>query len=122
VQSNFSQKIAPWVEAELSHARQRRSARNTQQEFAHLERAHVLGQDSTYWHVKVHLRMLSWAVRNHSIKEALGQVMRIIGAATMTAPGLVPQGNTGGANVSAFKKMTIAPELAAIIQTARSDA
>ena len=117
----FSQKIAPWVEAELSNARQARSAGNSQQEFSHLERAHVLGQESTYWHIKVHVLMLVWAVRNHSIKEALGQIMRIVGAATKTAFGLVPQGNTGGANVSPFQKMPIASELASLIRKAKGD-
>lgn len=117
---SFSQRIAPYVEAELADAVQARSAGNTQQEFTHLERAHVIGQESTYWHVKVHVLMLVWAVRNHSVREALGQVLRIVGAATKTAFGLVPQGNTGGANVSPFRKMPIAPELAALIQKARS--
>lgn len=117
---SFSQRIAPYVEAELADAVQARSAGNTQQEFTHLERAHVIGQESTYWHVKVHVLMLVWAVRNHSVREALGQVLRIVGAATKTAFGLVPQGNTGGANVSPFRKMPIAPELAALIQKART--
>lgn len=117
---SFSKRIAPYVEAELADAVQARSAGNTQQEFTHLERAHVIGQESTYWHVKVHVLMLVWAVRNHSVREALGQVLRIVGAATKTAFGLVPQGNTGGANVSPFRKMPIAPELAALIQKART--
>ncbi|MFL1452840.1 DUF3703 domain-containing protein [Marinobacter sp. GN3S48] len=117
---SFSQRIAPYVEAELADAVQARSVGNPQQEFTHLERAHVIGQESTYWHVKVHVLMLVWAVRNHSVREALGQVLRIVGAATKTAFGLVPQGNTGGANVSPFRKMPIAPELAALIQKARS--
>ncbi len=64
--------------------------------------------------------MLVWAIRNGSAREALGQVFRIIGAATKTAFGLVPQGNTGGANVSPVKKMPIAPDLAALIQRAKS--
>ncbi|MBY8122532.1 DUF3703 domain-containing protein [Vibrio fluvialis] len=116
----FSERVAPYVETELARARRARSAGDTQQEFAHLERAHVLGQESTYWHVKVHALMLVWATRNHSIRETLGQVFRIVGAATKTAFGLVPQGNTGGANVSPFKKMPIAPELATLIHKAKS--
>ncbi len=61
---SFSQRIAPYVEAELADAVQARSAGNTQQEFTHLERAHVIGQESTYWHVKVHVLML---VRSQSL-------------------------------------------------------
>ena len=64
--------------------------------------------------------MLVWATRNGLVREALGQVFRIVGAATKTAFGLVPQGNTGGANVSPFKKMPVSPELAALIQRAKS--
>ena len=81
----------------------------------------MLGQESTYWHVKVHVLMMVWAVRNGSARETLGQLFRIIGAATKTCFGLVPQGNTGGANVSPFKKMPISPELTALIQKAKSD-
>jgi len=121
MQRTFSQRVASYVEAELADAKRARSAGDTQQEFAHLERAHVLGQESTYWHIRVHVLMLVWATRNRSVREALGQAFRIVGAATNTAFGLVPQGNTGGANVSPFKKMPIAPELATLIQKAKSD-
>jgi hypothetical protein len=117
---SFSQRIAPYVKAELANAALARLAGDTRQEFAYLERAHVLGQAATYWHVKVHMLMLLWAYRNRSVKEALGQVLRIFGAAGKTAFGLVPQGNTGGVNVSPFKSLPVAPELAALIQQARS--
>ena len=120
MQRRFSERVAPYVETELAKAAQARSVGDALQEFGHLERAHVLGQESTYWHVKVHVLMLLWAVRNHSVREVLGQLFRIVGAATKTAFGLVPQGNTGGANVNPFKKMPIAPELAASIQKAKS--
>lgn len=122
MQRGFTRRIAPYVGAELAHAKQARAAGNAQQEFAHLERAHVMGQESTYWHVKVHVLMLIWAARNHSIREAVGQIFRIVGAATKTAIGLVPAGNTGGANVSPFKRMPIAPDLAALINKAKSGA
>ncbi|WP_417536932.1 DUF3703 domain-containing protein [Methylophaga sp.] len=120
MQRSFSQQIAPYVEVELANAKRANSAGDTQQEFAYLERAHVIGQESTYWHVKVHILMLVWAAQNRSVREAFGQFFRIVGAATKTAFGLVPPGNTGGANVSPFKKMPIAPDLAALIQKAKS--
>lgn len=116
----FSEQVAPYVESELASAEKARSAGDPQKEFNHFERAYVLGQESTYWHVKVHVLMLAWAIRNGSAREALGQLFRIIGAATKTAFGLVPQGNTGGANVSPFKKMPIEQDLAAAIQKAKS--
>ena len=116
----FSQRVGSYVEAELAKAKRAKSAGDIQQEFTHLERAHVLGQESTYWHVKVHVLMLVWAIRHRSVRELQGQIFRIVGAATKTAFGLVPQGNTGGANVSPFKKMPIDPELATLIQKAKS--
>lgn len=120
MQSEFSRQIAPYVKVELASAKRAGSGGDAQQEFAHLERAHVIGQESTYWHVKVHVLMLGWALRNRSAGEAFGQGFRILGAATKTAFGLVPQGNTGGANVSPFKKMPIEPELNALIRKAKS--
>ena len=119
MQRSFTKQIASHVEAELENATRARSTGAFQQEFTHLERAHVLGQESTYWHVRVHVLMLVWAFRNGCTTEALGQVMRIIGAATKTRLGWVPQGNTGGSNVSPFKKMPIAPELAVAIEDAK---
>lgn len=122
MQRRFSKRIALHVESELESAKLARVAGDTRREFGHLERAHVLGQESTYWHVKVHMLMLAWALRNHSVREVLGQVLRILGAGTKTVFGLVPKGNTGGANVSPFKKVPIEPELAAMIEKAKSEA
>ena len=117
--NTFTQRIAPHVEATLADARRARAAGDAQLEFTHLERAHVMGQASTYWHVKVHILMMGWAIRNHSLRELRGQLIRIVGAATKTAFGLVPNGNTGGANVSPFKSMPIAPDVAALIEKAK---
>lgn len=118
---SFTKNIGPYINIELVEAKRANYAGEVQQEFKYLERAHVLGQESTYWHVKVHLLMLLWAVRNRIVREILGQLFRILGAATKTAIGLVPQGNTGGTNVSPFRKMPISPDLAVLIQKARSE-
>ena len=115
--NNFADNIRPFVDAEL-----RAAAQDPQNEFAHLERAHVLGQASTREHVRVHLRMLRWAWRHRDAREIFGQALRIAGAATKTFIGMVPAGNTGGANVSAVRPMPLDPELAAIIEKARSAA
>ena len=42
---------------------------------------------------------------------AFGQIVRIVLGTLGSAVGLVPVGNTGGTNVSMFKRMPIAPEL-----------
>jgi hypothetical protein len=64
--------------------------------------------------------MFLWGIRQGNARECLGQLLRIVGAAIGTAIGLVPQGNTGGTNVTPFKSMPIPPELAALIEEARS--
>ncbi len=117
--SAFSRNIAPHVQAELSLAARAEAAGQAATAFGHLERAHVLGQASTAHHVRVHAQMLLWGLRQRDGRECLGQVLRIIGAATKTAIGLVPSGNTGGTNISPFKPLPVAPDLAALIQDAR---
>jgi hypothetical protein len=120
MQRTFTQKIASHVNAELVKAKHANSAGDPQLEFAYLERAHVLGQESTFWHVKVHLLMLAWALRNISARELIGQIVRTLGALIVTPLGFVPLGNTGGSNVSPFEKMAIDPELAALIKKAKT--
>lgn len=116
--SAFARRIGPHVDAELAAARQAEAAGNPRAGFSHLERAHVLGQASTVHHVRAHLQMLSWALRRRHMKEALGQVLRTVGAATKTALGWIPSGNTGGANVSPFKPMPVPEDLARLIADA----
>ena len=69
--------------------------------FYHLERAHVLGQASTYQHIRIHWRMLKLAIKQCSPREIWGQMIRVIGAVTKTPFGIYPKGNTGGSNVAA---------------------
>lgn len=118
--NKFSHNIAPFVRREIDSAKHSRRTGNISLEFSHLETAHVLGQESTCWHVRVHTLMLIWAVRNLQPGEFFGQLLRIVGAAALTAIGRVPWGNTGGANVSPFKVMPVKPELQAIIDRAKS--
>lgn len=118
---SFTRNIRPYVEAELAHAHKMQNQNNQKCAFTHLENAHVLGQASTRLHVKVHVQMLIWAVKQGNLHEFLGQLLRITGAATKTIFGLVPHGNTGGANVSPFKAMPIKPKFDTIIKKARTD-
>src|SRR5690348_14934091 len=112
--SSFADNIRPHIDAELLAA-----SNDPQNGFAHLERAHVLGQASTREHVRVHWHMMRWAWRHRDAREFAGQLLRITGAATKTFIGMVPSGNTGGSNVSAVKPMPVDPELAAIIEKAQ---
>lgn len=117
--SNFGRRIHSYVEAELTIARSAELSGDPSSAFRRLERAHVLGQRSTVEHVRAHLHMLMWGIRQHNRREIRGQIMRVIGAAAGTWTGLVPHGNTGGSNVGAFMSMAIPEDLAQQIKAAR---
>ncbi|OGB26646.1 MAG: hypothetical protein A3I66_03640 [Burkholderiales bacterium RIFCSPLOWO2_02_FULL_57_36] len=118
--NTFNRRIRPHVQAELLAAREAEAQGNFVLAFACLERAHVLGQASTIEHVRVHCRMLAWGWQRRDMRECLGQLFRIVGASTKTAIGLVPHGNTGGANISPFKRLSVSPDLARHIEEARA--
>ena len=118
--SRFSASIAPFVADELQRSRAAERAGDRDVAFLHLERAHVLGQASTWQHVRVHFHMLRWGIRHRRPREVVGQLVRLVGAATKTAIGLVPEGNTGGANISAIQPLPIPPDLMEIIRRARA--
>jgi Protein of unknown function (DUF3703) len=103
------------VARELDAAAAEQKAARLPAAFARLERAHVLGQPSTLEHVRVHWRMLCWGVRQRDLREGIGQVLRMLGAAIGTPFGLVPVGNTGGARVNPFQPMDVPADLAAIL-------
>lgn len=116
----FGHRIRAYVELELNAARTAELAGDPLTAFAHLERAHILGQRSTVQHMRVHFRMLRWGLRRSNPREVAGQIVRLAGAGLKTWLGLIPEGNTGGANVSAFKPMPIPADLADLIEAARS--
>lgn len=118
---SFGRRIRPFVDHELAAAEAARRGDDDAAGFRSLERAHVLGQASTVEHVRVHWRMLCWSVRNRQPAEFAGQLLRIAGAAVLTGVGWVPAGNTGGANVSPFRKMPVADDLRAILEFAGRD-
>ncbi len=106
-----------YIEAEIAEAERLKEAGDVGGAFRHLERAHVLGQASTYQHTRVHWLMLKHGVQHRDLKEIAGQVLRIGGAATKTPLGIYPKGNTGGANVNPLRSMPIEPDLAAILES-----
>lgn len=117
----FGKRIAGAVAAELERSREMEAQGALAASFRHLERAHVLGQAATLHHVRVHVAMFRWALRHGRWSQARGQILRIVGAATKTAFGMLPHGNTGGANVSPFQAMAVPPDLARTIRAARKD-
>jgi hypothetical protein len=117
-QPRFGHAIRPFVQTELDAAAAGKLGGDFSASFQKLERAHVLSQVSTREHVRVHWQMLVWAVQRHNTREIVGQVFRILGAVTKTAIGLIPTGNTGGSNVSPFKRTPIPRDLADILAAA----
>jgi hypothetical protein len=114
----FARRIRPFVQRELDAAARHEARGEFATAFAHLERAHVLGQASTVEHVRVHWAMFRWALRHNVRMEAVGQAWRIAGAFLKTWL-WVPAGNTGGAGVSGFKPMPVPSELQRLIAAAR---
>jgi len=100
---------------EIAVARQLIAAGELESGFAHLERAHVIGQAFVVPHAKSHWLMLKVEFQRKRPLAALGQIIRLFLGILGSALGVVPTGNTGGGNVSMFKKMPIAPELQDII-------
>lgn len=107
------------IEEELAQSETCISTGDFGSAFSHLERAHVLGQGSTYQHTRIHWRMFRLGLRMHSLREIWGQFVRIVGAATKTPFGIYPVGNTGGANVWFFKPMPVASDLQEIMDKAK---
>jgi Protein of unknown function (DUF3703) len=116
----FRERIRPAIEHELERAQQLESMGELGMAFAHLERAHVLGQQDRYWHVRVHTQMLRLGAKLGNAREVAGQVLRIVGAASKTPFGIYPTGNTGGANISPVKPVPIPTDLQAIIDAAKT--
>lgn len=115
----FARRIQPWVQLELDAANSAEARAERGLAVRHLERAHVLAQAATTLHVRVHWRMLRWSLRYSEMQEAAGQLGRLAAAAVVTAIGWLPEGNTGGTNVSAFRRMPIPPDLQRVIGAAR---
>lgn len=83
--------------------------------FGHFERAHILGQRRTGLHVRAHVAMLRVAWRRRDGTALMGQLSRIVAAALLSRI-WVPEGNTGGTNVSALERMPVPDDLRRIIE------
>jgi hypothetical protein len=102
-------------DTEISLAKECISRGELETGFAHLERAHVIGQAFVGPHVRSHWLMLKMEFRRRRLAAAFGQALRIILGSLGSAVGVVPVGNTGGSNVGMFKHIPIEPELQRII-------
>ena len=117
--TTFAIRIKPSLDIELAAAQAAEACGNFYTSFLHLERAHVLGQGVIIEHVRVHWRMFRFALRNSLRGEACGQLWRLVAASIFTAFGLVPKGNTGGADVNGFRPMPVPEDLQQTLDAAR---
>jgi hypothetical protein len=76
-----------------------------------LERAHILGQPWFVQHTHTHWLMLRFGIKIKNRKEILGQLPRLLVGGIKSFVGIIPTGNTGGANVPPLRKMEIPEDL-----------
>jgi hypothetical protein len=96
---------------EITLSRELFATGDLERAFTHLERAHVIGQTFVAAHTKAHWMMLKLELRRRRPAAVLGQVIRLVLGIVGSAIGVVPVGNTGGTDISMFKRLPIAPEL-----------
>ena len=101
--------------SEIAQAKRLIASGEVDEAFAHLERAHVIGQAFVIPHVTSQWLRFRIEVKRRRLPAVLGQLIRIALGALGSAVGVVPTGNTGGTDISMFKRMPIAPELQQII-------
>src|SRR5687768_8661843 len=97
--------------AERDKARAARAEGDTAAEWRQLERAHILSQPLAGPHLVTHFAMFAAAWRRRDPRELLGQAARLLLAVPGSLSGRYPIGNTGGADVSAFRPMPIPDDL-----------
>jgi len=68
-------------------------------------------------HLRTHGAMLGAALRRHDRREVVGQLLRLVVAAPGSLSGRYPVGNTGGADVSAFRPMAVPDDLRPLLVT-----
>lgn len=103
---------------EMSRAAELYAARDYRRAFAHLERAHILGQRYAWPHTVNHWFMLKVGLRLRDRREIFGQFIRIAVAGIGSLIGRAPVGNTGGANVGILTPMPIPDDLKEIFRKA----
>jgi hypothetical protein len=108
--------LAAAFEVEIQAAEHALAGDRLADAFAHLERAHVLGQWYVRPHLIAHVGMLRVGWRRRDAREIIGQLLRIPGGIIGSAIGRVPRGNTGGSRVSAFKPLPIPPDLRELLR------
>ncbi|MDX1545319.1 MAG: DUF3703 domain-containing protein [Christiangramia sp.] len=80
-----------------------------------LERGHILGQAYPLEHTYSHWLMLKFGLKIKNFMEVLGQIPGLLAGGVKSCVGVIPVGNTGGANVPPIRPMEFAPDLKQIL-------
>src|SRR5690554_547795 len=81
----------------------------------HLERAHIIGQAYPIPHTQVHWLMLKFGFSIKNRKEIFGQIPRLLVGGVKSFVGVIPVGNTGGADVPPLRKMEIPEDIQEVL-------
>lgn len=84
--------------------------------FNRLERAHILGQPWAGPHTWTHWMMLRVGWRRRDAREVVGQLVRLAAGGVLSCAGLLPVGNTGGANIPATKSLPVPHDLRPFVE------
>jgi hypothetical protein len=113
-----TEEIRTRLQQNLLESRQARKSKDFNRCWTLLEDAHVLSQPWAWLHVRVHGSMFVAAMMQRDVREVRGQLSRIAVAGPGSLSGRYPTGNTGRARVPATQPMSIAGELAEVLQRA----
>ena len=100
-----------YFQQELEQYKNELAKSNLQLAWNHLERSHVIGQAWFKQHTYVHWLMFRFGVKIRNKREILGQLPRLLFGGVKSFVGVIPTGNTGGANVPGLKPMEIPEDL-----------
>ncbi|WP_317044168.1 DUF3703 domain-containing protein [Pontibacter ummariensis] len=109
--------LRPFYQKELSAYRTALGGGLLQEAWRHLERAHILGQPYPVEHTSVHWEMLQLGFRTRNLREIIGQLPRLLVGGIKSWAGMIPVGNTGGANVPPLRPMPIPDDLQQIMRS-----
>ncbi len=105
---------------ELDQYNREISKGNMQLGWNHLERAHIIGQAWFKPHTYIHWLMFRFGISVKNKKEILGQLPRLLFGGVKSFVGIIPVGNTGGANVPPLRPMEIPDDLKKILAPYRN--
>jgi hypothetical protein len=116
--NNFTRAQRRQVFRQLMHDFKMTGTAETGERWAWLEAAHVVGQHDFSLHWASHTAMLRFALQTRDMREAAGQVFRLVLVPLGHLLQRLPAGNPGRATVSAFAPRPVDERLGQLIRQA----